>query len=325
MKRRTFIKHGSMALIASTTTSWTMTMNDHRTFDVVIIGGSYSGLSAALSLARARRSVLIIDAGQPCNASVRHSHNLLTHDGEAPHILRAKARADVSRYPTVQFHEGLAGQATGTNGAFTVRTSDGREHHGRKLLLALGVRDVLPEIPGLADCWGISAAACPFCHGYEVGDQRLIVLGNAPDTIHYARLIHNWSERLWVCTNGPSSLDPEQVLALRQMGVTVNETPLKEVVHEQGQVHHVVFTDGSTQDADTLFLRAPTVIPTTLADGLGLERTEHGLFKVDHLQRTNVAGVYASGDCTSPMRSLSTAIASGTIAGASIVHDLIYQ
>lgn len=297
--------------------------NETPPFDVIIIGGSYSGLSAALALGRARRRVLVIDANEPCNARVPHSHNLLTHDGVPPHVLRSMARTDVAKYTTVQFYDGRAEELGGTNGSFAVRTDDGVTHRGRKLLLALGVRDELPPINGLAECWGISAAACPFCHGYEVRDKRLVVIGNTPETVHYAMLIHNWSDRLTVCTNGPSEQDVEQLSALRRKGITVVKTPISEVLHDQGQVKGLAFADGSRQEVDTLFLRSTTTVPEAITVMLGVERTELGLLKVDHMQHTNVAGVFASGDCTTPMRSLSAAIASGTMAGASITHDLV--
>ena len=292
-------------------------------YDAVIIGGSYSGLSAALALGRARRSVLVIDANEPCNTRVPHSHNLLTHDGVPPHVLRTKARADVAKYTTVQFLDGRAEQLGGTDGNFAVRTSDGTEHRGRKLLLALGVRDELPQIKGLVECWGISAASCPFCHGYEVRDQRLVVIGNAPENAHYAKLIRNWSDRLTVCTNGPSSFDNEQLESLRKQGIAFVESPITEVLHEQGQVKALVFADGSRRDADTLFLRSDTTAPSSLTEKLGVERTEIGLLKVDPMQRTNVPGVFASGDCTTLMRALSAAFASGTMAGAAITHELL--
>lgn len=325
MERRTFIKHGSLALLASaTTTSWTMIPNSSDTYDVIIIGGSYSGLSAALSLGRARRKVLIIDANEPCNARVPHSHNLLTHDGEAPQILRAQAIVDVSKYPTVHFHAGRASEVSGSNDAFTVLTAEGSEHRTRKLLLALGVRDELPDIKGLAECWGISAAACPFCHGYEVSDQRIALIGNTPDTYDYANLVHNWSPQLSVLTNGPATFTAEQRSSFSSKGIGIVEHAITEVLHEKGQVKSLRFSDGSSLAADALFLRSRTPVPSALPAALGIELTEQSLIKVDFMQRTNVSGIFASGDCTTPMRALSAAIASGNIAGAVIVHDLVH-
>lgn len=301
-----------------------LTMTTKQLFDAIIIGGSYSGMSAALALGRARRSALIIDANEPCNARVPHAHNLLTHDGEPPHVLRAKARVEVANYPTVHVHDGRATGMRGSNGAFIVLTHDGQEHQGRKLVLALGVRDELPAIIGLADCWGISAAACPFCHGYEVRDKRIAIIGNSTETIDYAHLIHNWSDDLTVLTNGPSLLDETKLNTLGSKGIKLVHEEITEVLHDNGHVKAVVFADGRSQDVDTLFLRSRTSLPGELTTHLAVERSEVELIKVDFMQRTSVPGVYACGDCTTPMRSLSTAVASGTMAGASIVHELIH-
>jgi thioredoxin reductase len=324
MERRTFIKQSSLALIATaTTTGWKMDLNSNDMHDVIIIGGSYSGLSAALALGRSHRNVLIIDANEPCNARVPHSHNLLTHDGVAPKVLREQAIADVAKYPTVKFQNGRATEVSGTNGAFTVRTADGTEHRTRKLLLALGVHDELPAIPGLADCWGISAAACPFCHGYEVSGKRIAIIGNTPDTFDYAHLLHNWSLQLVVLTNGPATFTSEQRTTLTSKGIEIMEQTIEKVMHDDGQVSTIHFHDGSSRAVEGLFLRSKTTVRSPFVETLGLERTEQGLIKVDPMQRTNVPGVYGIGDCTTPIRAISMAIAAGNMAGAVLTHELV--
>lgn len=300
-----------------------MTTTNEEPFDAIIIGGSFSGLSAALALVRARMRVLVIDANEPCNARVPHAHNLLTHDGEPPHQIRAKARADVAKYPTVQWHDGRAAQASGTDGAFVVRTDDGRTHRGRKLLLALGVRDQLPEIPGLAECWGISAAACPFCHGYEVADAPIAMLGNGPEVGAHVPLFRQWSRDLRLLTNGPATITPEQRAQLEGLSISVDETTVSHVEHEHGEIRVLHFTDGRRLPLNALFLRPTSVPPLAFAEALGCVLTPTGLLQVDPMQRTTVPGVFASGDCTTPMRALSAAIASGTMAGAAIVHALV--
>lgn len=324
MERRTFIKQSSLALIATaTTTPWTMKWNSNDIHDVIIIGGSYSGLSAALALGRSHRRVLIIDANEPCNARVPHAHNLLTHDGKAPQLLREQAIADVVKYPTVRLLNGRAMEVSGTNGAFTVRTAEGGEHRSRKLLLALGVRDELPAIEGLADCWGISAAACPFCHGYEVSDQRIAIIGSTPDTVDYAHLIRNWSPQLVVLTNGPATFTADQRTALAGKGIEIIEHTISKVMQDDGRVRTVHFNNGSSRAMDGLFLRSKTTVPSKLVDTLGLEHTEQDLIKVDQMQRTNVPGVHAIGDCTTPIRAISAAIAAGNMAGAVLTHELV--
>jgi len=323
MQRRDFIKTSSAAMLAVILPERNMIPTPESMHDVIIIGGSYSGMSAALTLGRARRSVLLIDANEPCNARVPHSHNLLTHDGEAPAELRAQARRDVARYNTVRMLEGRAIEVSGSDGAFVVRTVEGGEHRSRKLLLALGVRDELPSIAGLADCWGITAAACPFCHGYEVSERALGIIGSSPDNIQYAILLRNWSRNLRVFTNGASTFTDEQRDMLQKHEVEVVEAPIAEVLHEKGRVKAVSLTDGGRIAVDALFLRPRSVVPSAMLQSLGITLTEQGLLQVDFVQRTNVAGVFASGDCTTPMRALSVAMASGTMAGSAIVHELV--
>jgi thioredoxin reductase len=292
-------------------------------FDAIILGGSYSGLSAALALGRARRNVLVIDANEPCNARVPHSHNLLTHDGVAPKVLREQAIADVSKYNTVRFHHGRAVEARGTSGAFVVRTADGSEHHGLRLLLAMGVRDELADITGLADCWGISAAACPFCHGYEVSEQPIAIIGNAPEAFPYALLIHNWSKKLTVFTNGAGQFTAEQRDKLSERGISIIEEAIDHVAQQQGQVSAVVLKDGSRVPAQAIFHHPKVSLHTGLIQAFGLQLTDQGLINVDAKQCTNVAGIFASGDCTTPMRALSMALATGSVAGSVIVHELV--
>lgn len=295
----------------------------NEVFDAIIIGGSFSGLSAALALGRARMRVLVIDANEPCNAQVPHAHNLLTRDGEPPHEIRAKARADVAKYPTVHWHDGRATQASGTDGAFVVRTDDGRAHHGRKLLLALGVRDQLPAIPGLTECWGISAAACPFCHGYEVADAPIAMLGNGPEVGAHVPLFRQWSRDLRLLTNGAATITPEQRAQLGELGISIDETAVSHLEHVDGVLHALHFSDGRRLPLSALFLRPTSVAPMMFAEALGCTVLSTGLLQVDPMQRTTVPGVFASGDCTSPMRSLSAAIAGGTMAGAAIVHAFV--
>lgn len=323
MERRDLIRTSSAVSLAATIPQWRMKATHDNVHDTIIIGGSFSGLSAALALARARMQVLVIDTNEPCNARVPHAHNLLTHDGEPPHMIRAKARADVARYSTVQWSERRAVHASGSDGAFIVRTDDGTEHRGRKLLLALGVRDEMPDIPGFAECWGISAAACPFCHGYEVADAPLSVLGNGPEVVDHARLIRQWSRDVTLLTNGPATFDGEQRTLLASRSIAVHETPIARVEHANGSIASVVLADGRGIACTALFARLRTNVPMAFAEGLGCAITPVGLLQVDPMQRTTVPGVFASGDCASPMRSLSMAVASGGMAGAVIVHELV--
>jgi len=155
-----------------------MFMRDNKQFDVIIVGGSYSGLAAGMALGRAVRSVLIIDDGKPCNRQSPFSHNFLTNDGKTPMEIAALANLQVRGYDTVEFFNGLATSGIKTENGFEILVASGETFATKKLIFATGIRDILPEIDGLAECWGISVLHCPYCHGYEVRNEKTGVLGN---------------------------------------------------------------------------------------------------------------------------------------------------
>ena len=166
-----------------------MTNNNH--FDVIIIGGSYSGLSAAMALGRSLRNVLIIDSGLPCNRQTPHSHNFITQDGKQPAVIAGKARTQVLQYNTVRFLNGRAISGKKTENGFTISTQKEEVFTAKKLVFATGVKDIMPDIDGFSACWGISVIHCPYCHGYEVSNEKTGILANGDIAFHYAQLIRN--------------------------------------------------------------------------------------------------------------------------------------
>ena len=178
------------------------TMTGNNVFDVIIIGGSYAGLAAGMALGRAMRKVLIIDDGKPCNRQTPHSHNFITHDGEAPAAIAGLAKLQVSRYETVQFFKGLATNGIKTQYGFEITVASGKTFAAKKIIFATGIRDILPGINGLAAWWGISVLHCPYCHGYEVRHEKTGILGNGEFAFDFARLISNWTNDLALFTNG---------------------------------------------------------------------------------------------------------------------------
>lgn len=185
---------------------------ENKNFDVIIIGGSYSGLAAAMALGRALVSVLVIDSGKPCNRQTPHSHNFLTQDGKEPADIAAIGKQQVALYDTVQFFDGLAisGQRT-SNGLFEIQTASGEIFWADKLIFATGIKDIMPDVEGFVDCWGISVLHCPYCHGYEVRDQPTGILGSGENGYELAKLISNWTKDLTLFTEGKSKLTPEQI------------------------------------------------------------------------------------------------------------------
>lgn len=289
--------------------------------DVIIIGGSYAGLSAAMALGRALRHVVILDAGEPANRQTPHSHNFLTHEGTPPAAIADIARQQVLAYPTITFKNDKVVGAEQTDGGFEVATQSGQQYQTRKLLLATGVVDQLPAIDGLADCWGISALHCPYCHGYEVAGQRIGILANGDMAVEMVRLIQQWSKQLTLFTIGPATLTPEQRDQLTRLNVPIVEPTVQQMVHQKGYVQHLL-VDGTTYPLDALFVRPTVANSNPLADQLGCVSNAMNLIEANEFGQTNVVGVYAAGDNSTMMRAVSAAVANGTKAGAFLNREL---
>lgn len=296
-----------------------------KNFDVIIIGGSYSGLSAAMSLGRSLRQVLVIDSGLPCNRQTPHSHNFITQDGEKPAVISAKAKLQVELYKTVHFYNGLATKAIKKEGGFEISTASGKVFTSRKVLFATGVKDLIPEIKGFADCWGISVLHCPYCHGYEVKNEKTAIIANGEMAFDFAKLISNWTKNLSLCTNGKSTLTLEQTEILKKHGVAIFEEEIDSFENKQGYIQNIIFKNQEKTAVKAIYARPPFEQHCHLPKDLGCEITEQGLLKVDFMQNTNVDGIYASGDCTTQMRSVAIAVSTGSFAGAVINKDLIEE
>ncbi|WP_431243447.1 NAD(P)/FAD-dependent oxidoreductase [Flavobacterium sp. P21] len=294
-----------------------------KDFDVIIIGGSYSGLSASMSLGRSLRQVVVIDSGLPCNRQTPHSHNFITQDGEKPAVISAKAKLQVELYKTVHFYNGLAIKAIKKENGFEVSTESGEVFNSRKILFASGVKDLFPQIKGFADCWGISVLHCPYCHGYEVKNQKTAIIANGEMAFEYAKLISNWTKDLRLCTNGKSELTLEQAQILKKKGISIFEDEIDSFEHNDGYVSNIVFRNQEKVEVKAIYSKPPFEQHCSLSADLGCDINQQGLVKVDAMQKTNVPGIYASGDCTTQMRSVAIAVSTGSFAGAVINKDLI--
>lgn len=294
-------------------------------YDVLIIGGSYAGLSAAMSLGRALRRVLIIDSKTPCNRFTPHSHNFLTQDGKPPGEIAALAAQQVGQYDTVEWYHGTAVGAWQIDGAFEVETGSGDRYSASRILFATGLTDQVPGAEGFAACWGISILHCPYCHGYEVRSLPTGVIGNGETGFDLVRLISNWTDKLTLFTNGPSTLTGEQAAQLHQRQIGVVEIPIRKVEHEEGKVKAVVLESGARVALDVIYARFPVEQQCALPMQLGCDLNEQGLIRVDGLQKTSVPGVYAAGDNSGFARSVAMAVAAGSMAGAAINRELIEE
>lgn len=300
-------------------------MTIQKTYEVIIIGGSYAGLSAAMALGRALKQVLIIDSANPCNKQTPHSHNFITQDGETPAIISKKAKEQVLNYKTVTFIGDKAMKASKTDLGFNIETELGNIFNAKKILFASGVKDIMPEIEGFKECWGISAIHCPYCHGYEVKHETTGILLNSDMAFEVAKLISNWTNDLTIFTNGTSTISKEFSEKLISKNIKINEKEIVQFEHTNGYLSNIVFADNTKHSLKAMYTRPLFKQHCDIAEQLGCELTEMGHLKIDQFQKTTVSDLFAAGDCTTPMRTVSKAVSDGTMAGVVISKEIIEE
>jgi len=291
-------------------------MADNKNFDIIIIGGSYSGLSSAMALGRSMRSVLIIDSGLPCNRQTPHSHNFITQDGQKPSIIAENAKAQVLKYNTVQFYDGLAISGVKTANGFAITTQTGEEFNAKKLIVATGVKDIMPDIQGFSECWGISVIHCPYCHGYEFRNQKTGIMANGERAFHLASLVNNLTDKITILTSGTAEFNTEQMAKLNKHNIQVIDQKIRVIEHKDGIIQNVILKDGSKISLDAMYASVAFQQHSDIPMNLGCELTEQGYIKVDNFQKTTIEGIFACGDSTSMVRSVANAVATGNFAGA---------
>ncbi len=297
------------------------------TYDVIIVGGSFAGLSAAMQLARARRSVHVIDTGLPRNRFAHSSHGFPGQDGLRPGEINSNLRRELSAYPTVSFSEMAATAVAREMAGFQVSFANGAEIVARRIVLAYGVRDTLPDLPGIYERWGVSVLHCPYCHGYELNQQPVGVLAQGEMAAHQAMLLPDWGPTT-LFTQGRLLLSPDQLQAFSHRGVQVEETPITELIGNSPALDSVQLADGREIALAGLFLAPQTTPSCDLADQLDCA-TANGptgpYVDVDAMQTTSVPGVFAAGDLASPMPNATLAAAAGVKAGGAAHRSLIFD
>ena len=300
-------------------------MKHDNTFDVIIVGGSYSGLAAAMALGRALKKVLVIDSGKPCNRQTPYSHNFITHDGETPAGIAALANLQVRNYDTVKFLEGLATSGLRTENGFEILVESGKTFVAKNLIFATGIRDMMPHIDGFEACWGISVLHCPYCHGYEVRHEKTGILSNGEAGFDLTTLISNWTNDLTLFTNGTATLPAEQTVKLEEHHIKIIEKKIEKIEHTNGYLKNIIFRDGSKSNIKVLYAHVPFEQHCIIPESLGCELTEEGYIKIDSFQETTVKGIYACGDNVSRMRTLANAVAMGTMTGMAVSRKMIFE
>ncbi|MFL6131452.1 MAG: NAD(P)/FAD-dependent oxidoreductase [Nocardioidaceae bacterium] len=299
-------------------------------YDAIVIGGGPSGLSAALQLGRARRSTLVLDAGNPRNAAATEVHGLIGLDGLSPGELRRRAVGELERYG-VEHRSVTADRVEPDDDTFAVHL-DGEVVHGRRVLLATGLIDVPPELPDADQFWGTAILQCPFCHGWEVADRPLAFVADAAEDLDRVSFYGNWSSDLTVLTHGRFEIADEQRRDLEDSGVRVLEAEITGLHGEEGKLESVELADGSTVKCEAIFLH-PAQQQTPVVQDLGVDVNEGGFVVVEkdygapggpqHVMETSQSGVFAAGDLTSPAQSAVLATFEGSLAGQMILLSLL--
>ena len=295
--------------------------------DAIVIGGSFAGLSAAMQLGRARRSVLVIDSGRPQNRFAPESHGFFGQDGATPAAMIAGARRQVAAYPSVGLRDGEAVQASQDGAGFAVTLGDGTVARSAALVLAFGVQDVLPELPGLRERWGRTVLHCPYCHGYELDRAPLGVLALGHASAHQALLLADWGP-VTLFTDGRDDLDAEIRANLARRAVAVERVRVAALEGDAPALAGVRLADGRLVPVAALFIAAPTRPGSTIAGQLGCA-CEAGplgpMLAVDATRQTSVPGVYAAGDVALPASNVALAVSDGAMAAIHLHRSLIAQ
>ena len=295
--------------------------------DAIIIGGSYAGLNAAMQLARARRRVLVIDDNRPRNRFAARAHGVMGRDGVPGSEIAAEARTQVAAYPTAAFRRGEVVNARRGSCGFEVDLADGGRVTGRRLMLAYGVQDILPDLPGVKERWGQTVLHCPYCHGYEIGGGPIGVLGAGPMSVHQAVMVAEWGQVV-LFLDGKLEPDTDQSRMLARRGVIVEATPVAALEGEGPALDGARLADGRLIPLKAVFVGPRLRLNGDLAQALGceIEETPIGqMIRTDDLKQTTVPGVFAAGDAARVMSNVTLAAADGVMAGIALHRSLIEE
>ena len=327
-------------IAATATNANANALPDTPPFDVAIIGGSFAGLSAAMQLARARRKICVIDAGQPRNRFAATSHGFFGLDGKSPMEIRDIAMSQLRAYPTVTFRDGWVSHASpsakssarstaGTDDGdmrFDITINDRDVITARRILLATGVRDILPDIPGMTDRWGTTVLHCPYCHGYEVRDEQIGVIATMSHSSHQAMMLPDWGPTTYF-TQGIHLPDAETQAAMIQRGIVVENSPVVELLGTAPSLDAVRLADGRILPITAIFTGPKVTMPSPVAEMLGCafdDGPQGPFIAVDSTQETSVPGIFAAGDAATARHNATLASAAGVMAGVGVHQSLIF-
>jgi|TARA_A100001391_G_scaffold65878_6_gene41557 thioredoxin reductase len=295
-------------------------------YDTIIIGGSFAGLSAAIYLARARKTVCVVDTGEPRNRFAAQSHGFFAQDGSDPKVMLETMREQVAAYPTVSFITDAAADAFEEDGTFSVALWSDAVITGKRLLLSFGISDIMPETPGLAERWGASVIHCPYCHGYEFSGRQLGVLNLSPMSHHQAMLISEWGPTTFYLDGG--NLEAAESETLMQRGIRIEPAAVERLGGDGRNLSEIHLAGGLSRPLDALFIGPRHHLNSAIAEQIGC-RIEAGplgpMIKVDEMQMTSVPNAFAAGDITRIAHNVTFACADGIMAAMAIHRSLAFE
>jgi thioredoxin reductase len=299
-------------------------------WDCIVVGGGAAGLSAALVLGRARHRALLVDAGEPSNLPAEGIGGLLGHEGRPPAELYAMGRAELRAFPTVEVRDGTVEGGERVDGGFALELAGGGRELTRRVILATGMEYRKPDLPGLEPLWGRTVFHCPFCHGWEMRDAALAVLGGGAGGLHRALLLRRWSEDVVLLSDGPAELDADDRDRLSKARVAVDERPVARLIARDGALAEVEFADGSRLPREGLLVPVSLGQRSALAAQLGAEPAEPGPVVVDPLVvdrmfRTTAEGISAAGDVSAQLQQVAGSISAGSLAAVGVVQSLMAE
>ncbi|WP_406846002.1 NAD(P)/FAD-dependent oxidoreductase [Bacillus safensis] len=292
--------------------------------DCAIIGGGPAGLSAALVVGRGRKQVIVFDDELPRNRVTQESHGFITNDGMTPFEIRRAGEADLQKYPNIKIKRSKIVEIQKKEERFTLLTHEGDTFEAKKIILATGLQDILPEIEGIHDVYGKTLFSCPFCDGWELKDKALALIAENQRALHMAKLLSNWTKDLIVFTNGHVLAEEDKVL-LTAHSIQVIDVPIVSIDHDNGQLRSLQLANGETVKREGGFVASEFKQSAPFAENLGCQMTKNAGIETDILGRTTVSGVFACGDNLGGPAQLVLAAAAGSQAGMGVIHELVQE
>lgn len=299
-------------------------MPSKKVYDVAIVGGGPAGLSAALWLGRYLRSVVVIDSGDPRNWETRGVNGFIGSQGIRSPDLRGKGREEARKFGAELIDTIVTDARYSAGEYFTLDLDQNPSVHARRVLLAIGIRDVWPRIPGLSDCYGETVHVCPDCDGYETQNKKTVVVGKGRKAVGMVLALSNWTDELVICTNGePPDLDDDLTNKLKKLNIPVLDCPVTCIRSAKGEIHSIELADGMVMDCERLYFAIGQYPADDLGAQLKCKRDEMGLIIIDERNQTSVENVYAAGDIVPGPQLVVRAASDGAIAALAIHKSLL--